>query len=83
MPEAERVIQLIPTGTEVRAGPNRDIKAHVLSISIGHDRIGYELVYWSGAERRTGWFEEFEFEPAAPCLKQLFGFQQQERPCTI
>ena len=80
MPESREFIELIPTGTEVRAGPAREIKAHVLSISIGHCRIAYELVWWSGTDRRTGWFEEFEIEPSAPCLKQLFG-RVEEREC--
>jgi hypothetical protein len=47
-------------GTVVQIGPERAISGHVAKVCIEGPAVTYEVVWWSGNERRTAWAQPVE-----------------------
>lgn len=51
-------MEVIKPGSKVLIAGNVD--ATILTVSIRHDSVSYEVVWWSGLTRTTAWLEPFE-----------------------
>ena len=52
-----------------------NIKGMITCMSLRFDKVTYEITYWDGADQKTIWVNENEFEVSAPELTKI-GFKK-------
>lgn len=65
--------RVYPAGSKVKIADG-SIEATIVQISITATETKYEVVYWSGNERKNTWVYEFEITPLGNKTEHITGF---------
>lgn len=69
---------VLDLGTQVLIGTEHDIVGRISAVTI-RAAVTYEVTWWDGRTRCTGWFEEWEIKPLGHAAREIkMGFRLPE-----